>query len=259
MQIVHNQQRDNIASYIVDKDPQYPHPGNNMKNSNKLDGLEPVRREETAAIIAERVRLAIIEGPFSAGDQLGEAQLAAALGVSRGPVREALQRLIQEGLLRSEPNRGVFVEALNEDDIRDVYFARTIVERAAAERVLERRDEAALDELERCVDEMRRAAGERDVTGVARWDLEFHKVLTRAAHSKRLTRMFETLLTETRIALTSGGREPQLDTALIDEHASLLEALRSGDRRRALLLIHKHMQSGVRRRMSDGAPSARDE
>jgi DNA-binding GntR family transcriptional regulator len=225
-----------------------------MERSNKLKGLEPVRREETAAIIAERVRQAIIEGPFSAGDQLGEAQLAAALGVSRGPVREALQRLIQEGLLRSEPNRGVFVEALDEDDIQDVYFARTIVERAAAARLLERKDEAALDELERCVDEMRRAERNRDAAGVARWDLEFHKVLTRAGHSKRLTRMFETLLTESRIALTSGGRELQLDTAVIDEHASLLEALRAGDRRRALLLVQRHMESGVRRRMKDIEP-----
>lgn len=221
-----------------------------MSKADSFQGLEPVNRQATAAVIAERIRAGITDGRFQAGDQLGEAQLAAALGVSRGPVREALQRLIQEGLLRSEPNRGVFVQGLDEDDIRDVYFARTIIERAAAARLLERKDDAAIAELERCFQEMHRAARKRDVAAVARWDLEFHKALTVAAHSKRLTRLFETLLTETRIALTSGGRELQLDTTLIEEHRALLDALRAGDRRRALLLVEKHMESGIRRRMN---------
>jgi DNA-binding GntR family transcriptional regulator len=222
-----------------------------MSNVDRFQSLEPVNRQATAAVIAERIREGITDGRFRAGDQLGEAQLAAALGVSRGPVREALQRLIQEGLLRNEPNRGVFVEGLDADEIRDVYYARTIVERAAAARLLERKDEAAIGELERCFQEMGRAARKRDVAAVARWDLEFHKALTVAAHSKRLTRMFETLLTETRIALTSGGKELQLDTTIIEEHRALLDALRAGDRRRALVLVEKHMESGIRRRMND--------
>jgi DNA-binding GntR family transcriptional regulator len=222
-----------------------------MSSVDRFQSLEPVNRQATAAVIAERIREGITDGRFRADDQLGEAQLAAALGVSRGPVREALQRLIQEGLLRNEPNRGVFVEGLDADEIRDVYYARTIVERAAAARLLERKDEAAIGELERCFQEMGRAARKRDVAAVARWDLEFHKALTVAAHSKRLTRMFETLLTETRIALTSGGKELQLDTTIIEEHRALLDALRAGDRRRALVLVEKHMESGIRRRMND--------
>jgi len=225
-----------------------------MSKPDSFEGLEPVSRQVTAAVIAERIREAITDGRFQAGDQLGEAQLAAALGVSRGPIREALQRLIQEGLLRSEPNRGVFVEGLDEDEIRDVYYARTILERAAAARLLERQDEGAIEELQRHVDEMRSAARKRDLAGVARSDLEFHKALVATAKSKRLTRMFETLLTETRIALTSGGKALQLDTTIIAEHHDLLEALRAKDRRRVLVLVEKHMQSGVRRRMRDVAP-----
>jgi DNA-binding GntR family transcriptional regulator len=220
-----------------------------MSTPSKLKGIRRVSRSPTAAIIAGRIRSAIIDGPFAPGDQLGEAQLAAALGVSRGPVREALQRLIQEGLLRSEPNRGVFVVHLDEEDLRDIYYARTIVERAAALRLLERNNPQDLDELKRCVDEMRRAARDGDAGSVADWDLQFHKALTHAARSKRLTRMFKTLITETRMALAGGGQEPQLDNAVIDEHADLLDALRAGDRRRTLLLVQKHMDSGVRRRM----------
>lgn len=227
-----------------------------MNSTETFQGLEPVSRQATAAVIAQRIRAGITDGRFRAEDQLGEAQLAAALGVSRGPVREALQRLIQEGLLRNEPNRGVFVEGLDLDEIRDVYFARTIIERAAADRLLKRKDEAAMADLERCLEEMHNAARNRDVIEVARWDLEFHKTLTIAAQSKRLTRMFETLLTETQIALTTGGRELQLGDTVIEEHRAILDALRAGDRRRSLLVVEQHMESGVRRRMDDLVPKS---
>ncbi|MGH3815020.1 MAG: GntR family transcriptional regulator, partial [Pseudonocardiaceae bacterium] len=62
--------------------------------------LQPVSRQSTAAIIADRLRDAITRGAFPPGAQLGEVELAGRLGVSRGPLREAMQRLVQEGLLR---------------------------------------------------------------------------------------------------------------------------------------------------------------
>jgi DNA-binding GntR family transcriptional regulator len=136
----------------------------NPSDPNKLKALEPVNRRATAEIIAERIRTAIIYGPFAAGDQLGEAQLAQALGVSRGPVREALQRLIQEGLLRDQPNRGVFVVSLDADDIEDIYYARAVVESAAALRLLESKNNDYLEALKRCVDEMRRAARKQNTS-----------------------------------------------------------------------------------------------
>jgi DNA-binding GntR family transcriptional regulator len=221
------------------------------RNLNKLEGLEPVSRRGTAEIIAERIRSAIIDGPFAAGDQLSEGRLAEALGVSRGPVREALQRLIQEGLVRDEPSRGVFVVHLDPEDIEDIYYARTAIECAAALRLLESKNDDDLEELQRCVGEMRDAAQKGNPSKLAYWDLEFHKTLTQAANSKRLTRMFETLLTETRMALAADRGEPGVDTSVINEHAALLEALRAGDRSRTLSVVRRHMESGVRRRLSD--------
>jgi len=94
-----------------------------------LTGLEPVERRSTAAIVADRIRTAIMRGTFPPGTQLGEVELAARLGVSRGPLREAMQRLVAEGLLRSERYRGLFVRELDAADVRDVYIARTAVER----------------------------------------------------------------------------------------------------------------------------------
>src|SRR5215204_4789941 len=94
--------------------------------------LEPVHFESTASIIARRLRRAIMYGSIPPGSQLTETELAAQFQVSRGPLREAMQRLVQEGLLRSERNRGLFVVELDDDDARDIYVARAAVEKAAA-------------------------------------------------------------------------------------------------------------------------------
>ena len=98
--------------------------------------LEPVSRQSTAAIIADRLRDAITRGAFPPGAQLGEVDLAARLGVSRGPLREAMQRLVQEGLLRGERHRGLFVVELGLADVHDIYAARLVVEQAAAGLIL---------------------------------------------------------------------------------------------------------------------------
>ena len=95
-----------------------------------LDDAAPTRlpRATYASMVTERLRDSIVDGTLVAGSQLSEAELAARFGVSRGPVREALQRLIQEGLVRAEPHRGVFVPVLTELDVRDIYLARDALE-----------------------------------------------------------------------------------------------------------------------------------
>ena len=97
--------------------------------------LTPLVQESTPAIIARQLHEAIAGGDFPPGSQLTESGLAADLGVSRGPLREAMQRLTAEGLLVSYRNRGLFVVSMDDDEIRDMYVARTAVERAAIERL----------------------------------------------------------------------------------------------------------------------------
>ena len=94
--------------------------------------LRPVVQETTPSLIARQLRRAIGDGELVPGHQLNEMELSRSLGVSRGPLREAMQRLTQEGLLLSVRNRGVFVIEVTDDDVRDLYLARNAVERAAA-------------------------------------------------------------------------------------------------------------------------------
>ena len=86
--------------------------------------IGPLVQESTPSIIAEKLRQAIAHGELKPGAQLGEAELARQLGVSRGPLREGMQRLTQEGLLVSIRNRGLFVIDMTPEDVRDMYSAR---------------------------------------------------------------------------------------------------------------------------------------
>src|SRR6266511_439042 len=95
-----------------------------------------IRRATLTTQVAEQLRAWIRDGTLPAGTQLNEMDLAERLGVSRGPLREGLQRLIQEGLLNSQPHRGVFVPVINDEDLLDIYFAREVIETAAVRRIM---------------------------------------------------------------------------------------------------------------------------
>src|SRR3954447_23347519 len=116
--------------------------------------IAPVVQESTASLIANRVREAIAEGHIAPGAQLGEAELARELGVSRGPLREGLPRLPAGGLLVSIRTRGLFVIDITPERVADVYVARQAVERAAAEQVHLRDPRAAGEALMTIIDTM---------------------------------------------------------------------------------------------------------
>lgn len=209
--------------------------------------FEPLSRQSTPELIAERLREAVARGRLSPGQQLGEAHLAAQFDVSRGPLREAMQRLVAEGLLRSERHRGIFVVELTDEDVRDVYQARKTIERAAVTEVLRGDPAAAAARLRGPVEAMRLAASRRDAAAVADADQEFHEVLVDCAGSPRLHRAMRTLLTETRILL--GELEeayPDLREQ-VTEHVVLRKAIRAGDGAAAIRLIEEHMDDAVRR------------
>lgn len=207
--------------------------------------LEPVERKATAGVIADLIREQIVAGAFPPGTQLGEVSLAMQLGVSRGPVREALQRLIQEGLLEGRPHRGVFVSELSVDDIADVYRARRAVERAAAELVLERHDSQLLEGLARLVERMEAAADRGRWANLVDLDRRFHQDLVEASGSARLARMFRTLAAETALCLAALESAYPLRDEIAAEHHRLLEALEAGDLHRVLECIDEHLDQAV--------------
>ena len=209
--------------------------------------FEPVHQESTAALIARQLRDAIMHGRLEPGAQLSEADLSAQFGVSRGPLREAMQRLVQEGLLRSERNRGLFVMVLAEDDVRDIYAARSAVERAAATMVLRAGDPEALAELRSACAAMTKAAKKKDMVGLSDADLRFHEVLVTQSGSPRLSRMHETLIVETRMCMTALQDKYRIPADVVVEHTAIVDAIEAKDEVLALRKIDEHMQDALTR------------
>lgn len=211
------------------------------------DRLEPVRRQSTPALIADQLRAGMMNGLFRQGEQLAEAQLASQLAVSRGPLREAMQRLVQEGLLRGERNRGLFVAELTPDDIRDIYLARQAVEGAAVRSLLAGGAPPALGRMDEIVSEMEAASQRGQWEALADLDLEFHATLVDLTDSRRLQRMMQTLMVETRICQGALEGRYTRDADLADEHRDILNAIIAGAAEKALVLLSAHMSDAVGR------------
>jgi DNA-binding GntR family transcriptional regulator len=212
-----------------------------------MQRFEPVVRESTPSIIAGKLRTAIGLGQIPPGAQLGEAELAKELGVSRGPLREAMQRLTQEGLLISIRNRGLFVITMTDEEVRDMYVARTAVERAASELILQKGAQDVAARLLNVVKAMKKAADKGDLDAMSEADMEYHATLVAAAGSTRLTRMHNTLLTETRMCLTALEKKYPDPHTRVAEHHAIADALAAGNEELVGKLLISHMDDALER------------
>lgn len=220
--------------------------------------LRPLRLESTPVLVADRIRAGILDGTFPPESQLSEVSLSQHLAVSRGPIREAMQRLIQEGLLRGERNRGVFVVGLDESDARDIYLARAAVERAAAAVVTKNGTPDVFATLQSMVDKLAEAV-DGPWPELAARDLKFHEALVAAAQSPRLVRMFRTLMAETQLCLIRLERFYPGRADVVGEHQQILDAIKAGDLDTADQLVLVHMEVSATRLSAPGKASAEEQ
>ena len=209
--------------------------------------VDPISRTTLSGQIMERLRDGILAGLYSQGEQLNEAGLARRFGVSRGPLREAMQRLIQDGLLESRPHRGVFVPELSDEDLADIDFAREAIETAVVGRIMAAGEAVSTSRrLTLEVDRMVAALRRDDWDTVVEHDLRFHTQLVDSANSRRLSRMYSALIAETRLCLHmlvsgSAGRKD-----FIEEHVALVERLAAEDVAGAQRAIRKHLHEPLK-------------
>lgn len=215
------------------------------------DGLTPVGRESTTSIIARQLRAAIADGSLPQGGQLGEAELARRFDVSRGTLREAMQRLVEEDLLRSERHRGLFVRELSASDVYDIYLTRNAIEQTAARLILRGDREAVADRLDAVCREMQAAIKRDDLDSLSQTDARYHEILVTSSGSRHLSRMARTLLIETHMciqALAGPGAERAGEPEdRVGEHDAITAAIRAGNEALVLGLIDAHMEDAVRR------------
>ena len=196
-------------------------------------------------MITAKLRAAIADGILAEGQQLVEPEVAAGFGVSRGTVREAMQRLVQEGLLTSFAHRGVFVAEISPDDIVDIYNARRAIETSAALNLASSPDSTVLDSLRKEYMTMARSVDTGDSAELTRADQRFHEILVASLRNGRLERMSETFLVQTRQCIARLEGKYALPHEAVDEHLDIISAIESGDSSEVLLSINRHMDGAI--------------
>jgi DNA-binding GntR family transcriptional regulator len=207
--------------------------------------FSPIAAPSRPELLAEQLRTAIARGALPAGSQLTEAELARSFAVSRGPLREAMARLIAEGLLVSIPHRGIFVVELSDADVADIYALRGAVEKLAAQRLAQTRDDVVVARLREICQSMRDALKADDYTAMSDADHQFHVTLVESANSPRLMRSVSTLLVETRMCLSRLEDKYDWPMAAVDEHDDIVTAIESGDTDAVDRALTSHMNEAA--------------
>lgn len=199
--------------------------------------------------LASRIRGHLIEqvvaGVLRPGDRVRELEVAKQLGVSQGPVREALRALSAIGLVTYETNRGSRIRELDDQALRASYPVRAALE-ALAGTLAAPHLAGAVEGLAASVAGMRAGAGDDDLAAVARHSIDFHRQIVQAADNAPLMNAWQALGIEvlTPISMTRAGLD--LEHAA-EEHQPILEALAAGDGARAGALLAAHASDyGIR-------------
>ena len=196
------------------------------------------------------VKRQVLTGAFPGGELISEGEVAAALGMSRTPVREAFLRLEAEGLLRLYPQRGALVVPVSSEEARAVIEARLVLEQFAAAKVIARGPAACAAVFGRLSAELQR---QRDAAAAPDWrefldaDRAFHDVTLQESGNVILSDFYSSLRDrQMRMIGESVIRDAQRMTTIMDEHRDIAEALRDGDLQRARQAVQNHLASTVR-------------
>ena len=197
-------------------------------------------REQIKDVILQR----IVEGSYPPGSRIVETRVAQELGVSQGPVREALRDLEQLGCVVHEPYRGCSVRAFSVDELLEAFPVRAALEALAARLAAERVGDAELAELEQLLERMRVAARRGDAHDQSQANASFHATIVRAARNGTLERQWRMLEPFSRTYLTVS--RPGIDLiALSERHVPILDALRRHDPDAAAAAMHEHLMGAA--------------
>jgi DNA-binding GntR family transcriptional regulator len=192
--------------------------------------------------VAETLRNAIIHGELAPGDRLREEDLSEQLDMSRGPIREALRQLEQEGLVASFPYRGTVVAQVWGDEVLQVLVPiRATLELFALTHALRRMEERDFRALEAIVAEMDTAAEAGNLARVVELDMSFHRLIVECSELFHSLQLWEMISPRMRgLFFRMGPHHTSLD-AIAQQHRELLAALESGDERHAYATLKEHI------------------
>jgi DNA-binding GntR family transcriptional regulator len=181
-------------------------------------------------IVAEALREALIKGRLAPGERIKEIPLAEQLGVSRGPIRDALRVLEQDGLVQILPNRGAIVPEVHGSDILEVYALRAALGSLALQKLLHAPANATGAKLEKSLRRFERAVARASAREAAEADLAFQSAIVDGAELPRVSREFERLTWQVKIFISTLDMryEDKLEV-MFDEVNALYQAIVARD------------------------------
>ncbi|MBF4163292.1 GntR family transcriptional regulator [Nocardioides acrostichi] len=197
-------------------------------------------REQAVGVLRDMV----VSGVLGPGDRINEADLASQLGISRGPLREAIQRLGAEGFVEFRQNRGAFVRSLSPEDVRHMYEVRELIEVKAASLAAQNATEEGVEEMRRLIaatDEVLRT----DTTGAYPTEYDLHALVLELSGNPQLQRIGTDLQVQVRLARVRSGRSPERAREALTEHLQIISAIADRDPRRAGREMRAHLRRAL--------------
>jgi phosphonate utilization transcriptional regulator len=200
-----------------------------------------------ASVVQGELERMILAGELKPGEKLTETALAARLGVSRGPLREAFRMLDESGLVRTEKNRGVFVRDLPVEEAIEIFDLRAAMDQLVGRRLATTIAPAALKEIRGLVEQMELAVKAKDPHLYHLLNLGFHDRLVELAGNGKLTAIYRKLIKELslfrRLNLADGWMMP----VSASEHRAIVKAIASGDADAAGRAMYEHVMESKER------------
>src|SRR5512139_1155220 len=207
------------------------------------NGQRPLARRALYEEVAEQLRQRIFARQLEPGAWIDELKIAAEMGISRTPLREALKVLAVEGLVTMKPRRGAYVAETSRDDVTQVYHLLALLESDAAAEVARRATDEQLAELQALHDRLERQVRQRDAFFATNEAFHF-KLLDVAGNRWR-----RQIVTDLRKIMKinrhhSLFRQGRLEDSLV-EHRAMMAALLARDGRRVARLMKEHFEHGL--------------
>lgn len=205
-----------------------------------MDAYLPLRD-----VVFNTLREAILRGDLVPGERLMELQLAAKLGVSRTPIREAIRMLEQEGLAITIPRKGAIVAGMTEKDMQDVLEIREALEELSVQVACDKITDEEIAELQKNMKNFEHSLKSGDLKKMAHADVEFHDVIYRATDNPKLINMLNNLREQMYRYRVEYLKNPQNHEQLLHEHEAIYKGIVEKDKSAVTEMIRKHISNQV--------------
>jgi DNA-binding GntR family transcriptional regulator len=192
--------------------------------------------------VYEHLRIAIIRADLPPGHKLVELEIAAQMGTSQGPVREALQRLEHEGLVERRARSATFVTNISTHEVYELFYIRSVIEGFAISRTARQITTDQCDELQALVEKMAEAGAGHDILTLAQYDMQFHRLICEWSGSTALLRAWSPLSSQIQRFVVQSHPWHYPDLIEVGRrHQPIVDVLRNHDAENAPQLLKDHI------------------